>query len=153
MAARVVFLWLNIRARGKAFVQFSQVPESATSEQRKVIIGVSKPTCLLCSWYFEELSSLVLIRSTSHNVYVRWKAPPSQSGQNDDAIMYTINQKLKQTAKAVIQRGWSYRLDQDSAGGTPPAHRQTFFVNDERGLGLQCHVRIVFRQLRKDGSD
>lgn len=127
-----VFLWLNIRSRGKAFVQFSQLAEPATRKKRKVIIGVSKPTCLLCSWYFEELSSLVLIRSTSHNVYVRWMAPPSQSGQNDDAIMNTINRKLRETATAVIQRGWAYRLDQDSAGGTPPAHRQTFSVNDER---------------------
>lgn len=127
-----IALWLNIRSRGKAFVQFSQVPKPTTPEKRKVIIGVSKPTCLLCSWYFEELSSLVLIRSTSHNVYVRWKAPPSQSEQNDDAIMNTITQKLKQTAKSVIKRGWAYRLDQDSAGGTPPAHRQTFFVDDER---------------------
>lgn len=127
-----VVLWHDIRSRGKAFAQFSQVSEPGNPEKRKVIIGVSKPTCLLCSWYFEQLSSLVLIRSTSHNVYVRWMAPPSESGENDDAIMKTINKKLKQTAKAVIQRGWAYRLDQDSAGGTPPAHRQTFSVNDER---------------------
>lgn len=121
-----IALWLHVQLQGQAFAQFTPFQTEGTINERRVVIGVSKPTCLMCSWYFQELSDKVLIRSTSGNAYLAWKAPFTVDDRQINVDMAELEAKLKNAARDAIQRGWAYRLDQDSAGGTPPAHRQTF---------------------------
>lgn len=124
-----IALWDYIRLPGNNFVQFNLVKRRDIIKDQ-IIIGVSKPTCLLCSWYFEELSSELLIRSTSGNAYLGWTTPCSKTDQSSDKINDMVREKLKQAALAEIRKGRAHHLDQDSAGGTPPAHRQTFDADE-----------------------
>lgn len=98
-----VKLWSHIEQELSTFVPFSPANPHAydISSNKRVVIGVSKPTCILCHLFFQKAAAdRLVIRSSSMNVYHRWALPSflSAAGIPEmlyDAMDYELSEVLK----------------------------------------------------------
>lgn len=83
-------LWGHIKQLPN-FVPFYPAKTHAheSLSEGRVVIGVSKPTCFLCHLFFQEAGAeLLVIRSSSMNVYHRWALSQSLSAEGIPRMLY-----------------------------------------------------------------
>ena len=80
-------------------------------------IGSSKPTCKLCSYFFQEYPTDVQVRESHRNIYEKWRMPDIFVHQGNEAEKLRQRTMLKIKARMVqdIARAMRERL----ADGTP----------------------------------
>jgi hypothetical protein len=72
-------------------------------------IGCSKPTCLLCAYYFSIHESGVEVRPTHRNLYPYWRMPDVcehdglQAGKDREDLMNKIVERVRKDAFRVLQ--------------------------------------------------
>ncbi|KAK4239031.1 hypothetical protein C8A03DRAFT_14573 [Achaetomium macrosporum] len=79
-------------------------------------IGSSKPTCLLCHFYFEAHPSRVRCRETHYNLYPNWRAPDVKTSDGEEAerqrldIMESLIKVVRnETGRAIRERSYPRR--------------------------------------------
>lgn len=124
-------LWAHIR-RISAFVPFrpGRTYASEAATRRRTVIGVSKLTCLLCHWFFQEVGlENIVIRSSCLNVYHRWTLPELSP---DSDITSRLNDRLSHELSTVLSikgHGRIRRTETDT--DSQPKSPSTFIDSDE----------------------
>lgn len=83
-------------------------------------IGTSKPTCMLCRFYFEAHPSGVLCRESHGNIYHNWRAPDVRRDDGPEPerlrrqILEDMVKKVRQVTDQAIRQGRSLRKHYDS---------------------------------------
>lgn len=79
-------------------------------------VGASKPTCLLCQWYFAAHPSGVQCRPGHGNLYYNWRAPDvrasdgSEADQERNDILESMIKSIRdETSRAIRERSYSRR--------------------------------------------
>ncbi|KAL2190352.1 hypothetical protein L209DRAFT_173588 [Thermothelomyces heterothallicus CBS 203.75] len=83
-------------------------------------IGTSKPTCLLCRFYFEAHPAGVLCRESHGNLYHNWRAPDVRKAAGSEPerlrreILEAMVKKVRQETDNAIRQRSSFRKNHDS---------------------------------------
>ncbi|KAI7773644.1 hypothetical protein LA080_010206 [Diaporthe eres] len=120
-------LWAHIR-RTSDFVPFHPGrPHTSKGAANTSVIGVSKLTCRLCHWLFQNVDShRVVIRPSSWNVYHRWAIP---SLPKDPDITRRLHNELADEISRVLAGGEVQRTETDT--DSAPNSAGIFFVPGE----------------------
>lgn len=105
-------LWAHIR-KTSGFVPFHPGrPYTSKDTENTSVIGVSKLTCRLCHWFFQNVDSHpVVIRPSSWNVYHRWALP---SLPKDPDITRRLHDDLARELSRVLAGGEVQRTETDT---------------------------------------
>lgn len=99
-------------------------------------IGSSKPTCKLCSYYFDECGTDIQVRPSHRNLYPSWQMPDiyDYEGESETRRMLTMH-KIKKRVVADIERTINEKL------ADYRVHDST--DQNGRGLGSQLSMSLA----------
>lgn len=137
-------LWAHIR-RTSDFVPFHPGrPHTNKGAANSSVVGVSKLTCRLCHWFFQNVDShRVVIRPSSWNVYHRWALP---SLPKDPDITERLHDELAHEISRVLAGGEVQRTETDtdsapnSAGLFSVSGESSCDSSDSNNSGGWSHV-------------
>lgn len=120
-------LWSHINDHIPEIVPFRPDRPGVYDPTHRLVIGVSKMTCSLCYWFFQNIGPRrTVIRSSSLNVYHRWALPDLRFDSEIRLMLYAaLDLELSRALReAKIERT---ETDTDSA----PNSAGLFIVSDE----------------------
>jgi hypothetical protein len=111
-------------------------------------IGSSKPTCLLCHFYFAAHPSRVRCRETHYNLYTNWRAPDVRKSDGEEAArqLLEIMERLikdvrRETGRAIQERSYPRRRHDSWDTPTNPLPGSTVQAVDDVASMLS-HVNL-----------
>lgn len=124
-------LWNHVKESLPNFFPFHPDRPLAykASSSHRVVIGVSKLTCRLCHWFFRgaETRQLVVIRSSSLNIYHRWALPSLLSARGIPKEL--CNEVDSELSRILISRGKVHRTETDT-DSEPNSPRSVTFSDE-----------------------
>lgn len=133
-----VQLWNYIKFCGNRFVPYRPVLDNGESFTTKpaIIMGISKPPCLLCSWYLRESvrNQRLVVKGTSNNVYGRWTAPELWgSWDGDDRVFKALVRRVRVELKKAQDMKIILRQDADTPTNPSVPNTPFDFVRASEG--------------------
>lgn len=119
-------------------------------------VGSSKPTCLLCGYYFELHPAGVQVRPSHRNMYPRWRLPDVHDAASDKFRSDILNGMKKKVCEAAFQTlqervpqgkshdsnttslmpGYLFSGDTDTRGSVGDFASRVSWMSIGRGVGL-----------------
>ncbi|GAB1319683.1 hypothetical protein MFIFM68171_09893 [Madurella fahalii] len=109
-----------LRDEAQAYDEGEDPPRFFNEAEFGRYIGSSKPTCMLCHWYFAAHTSGVHCRPSHGNLYYNWRTPDvleddgaEADQERNDIVESMIKAIREQTARAIRERSY-FRRKHDS---------------------------------------
>ncbi|KAK3307226.1 uncharacterized protein B0T15DRAFT_167947 [Chaetomium strumarium] len=122
-------------------------------------IGSSKPTCLLCHFYFRHHPSLVRCRETHYNLYPNWRAPDVSKADGEEAerqrleiVEDLIKDVRREAGRAIEQHSYPRRRHDSWDTPTNPLPGSTVRAVDDVASMLS-HVSLDAASTRRAPPD
>ncbi|KXX75020.1 hypothetical protein MMYC01_209159 [Madurella mycetomatis] len=105
-----------MRDEAQAYDEDEDPPRFFNEAEFGRYIGSSKPTCMLCHWYFAAHTSGVQCRSSHGNLYYNWRTPDvletdgAEADQERNGIIESMIKAIREeTSRAIKKRTYSRR--------------------------------------------